>query len=380
MATFKFSVKGQEGAIPCLGLGTATLKGELCTSAVRSAIKLGYVRDATARYGARPCAAAPRQLPLSLPPTSQRHIDTALLYDNQAAVGEAIAQAIAAGEVTRAELFVTTKVSFYPPAADGVSHFVPICFNANNIKGNERAGIAECLRLLRLDYVDLLLIHNPLTALDEYAAAAAPHAFELGRSILTADERALILARRLAAVRYDGPAGEAVRAASWAALEEARAAGFARFIGVSNYPAQLVSAMESYASVMPAVNQLELHPRMGSPALRALAAATGMVLTAYGSGNSVTIEKSAAVAAVAARRGLTPHAVVQAWTLAHGVVIIPRTADAAKQAASVALAARAAAGAVLEPADVAELDALDEAHPYYWSPMAVLPPGAQPDK
>ena len=44
MATFKFSVKGQEGAIPCLGLGTATLKGELCTSAVRSAIKLGYVR------------------------------------------------------------------------------------------------------------------------------------------------------------------------------------------------------------------------------------------------------------------------------------------------------------------------------------------------
>lgn len=95
-----------------------------------------------------------------------------------------------------------------------------------------------------------------LTDLVEYAASAAPHGFELSKSILTSDERELIMARRLAAVRYTGAEGEAVRAASWAALEAAREAGLARFIGVSNYPWQLIKAMEAYARVMPCVNQL----------------------------------------------------------------------------------------------------------------------------
>lgn len=117
---------------PSIGFGTATLFHEQCTASVRAAIRSGY-----------------------------RHIDTALLYNCQAAVGKAIAEAIAAGEVTREELFVTTKVSFYPPGSTGVGHFAPICFNPNNVKGAEVAGIAECLQLLGLDYVDLLLIHNP---------------------------------------------------------------------------------------------------------------------------------------------------------------------------------------------------------------------------
>ena len=117
---------------PSIGFGTATLFHEQCTASVRAAIRSGY-----------------------------RHIDTALLYNCQAAVGKAIAEAIAAGEVTREELFVTTKVSFYPPGSTGVGHFAPICFNPNNVKGAEVAGIADCLQLLGLDYVDLLLIHNP---------------------------------------------------------------------------------------------------------------------------------------------------------------------------------------------------------------------------
>ena len=86
----KFSVKGQEGTIPSLGLGTATLFNDTCKAAVVEAIRQGY-----------------------------RHIDTALLYNNQEAVGAGIAEAIAAGLCTRADLFVTTKVGFYPAAADG---------------------------------------------------------------------------------------------------------------------------------------------------------------------------------------------------------------------------------------------------------------------
>ncbi len=84
MATaFTFDVRGQRGTIPSIGLGTATLNGDVLVAAIRTAIRQGY-----------------------------RHFDTALLYDNQAAVGRGIAEAIAAGDVTRAELFITTKVAF----------------------------------------------------------------------------------------------------------------------------------------------------------------------------------------------------------------------------------------------------------------------------
>ena len=72
--------QGQSGAVPAMGLGTATLHNQVCIAAVRAAIKAGY-----------------------------RHIDTALLYNNQEAVGYAINKAIAAGEVKREELWVTSK-------------------------------------------------------------------------------------------------------------------------------------------------------------------------------------------------------------------------------------------------------------------------------
>lgn len=72
------------------------------------------------------------------------------------------------------------------------------------------------------------------------------------------------------------------------ALEEAHAAGKCKFIGVSNYPPALLREMEGYATrCMPCINQLELHPRFSSPSLRSYAEATGLVLTGYGTGNSV---------------------------------------------------------------------------------------------
>jgi diketogulonate reductase-like aldo/keto reductase len=101
MSSTAFSVKGQQGAIPSLGLGTATLFGETCQKAVVEAIRQGY-----------------------------RHIDTALLYNNQEAVGAGIGEAIAAGLCTRADLFVTTKVGFYPSAADGKNCQVHIAVSA----------------------------------------------------------------------------------------------------------------------------------------------------------------------------------------------------------------------------------------------------------
>ena len=329
-----FDVRGQKGSLPALGLGTATLFSDDLVNAIRHAIRVGY-----------------------------RHFDTALLYNNQDAVGRALAGAIAAGDVKREDLFVTTKVAFYPAEHTGTNGFAPIAFHPLNRKthADTAAAIDHCLQLLQLDYVDLCLIHNPLTDMAEYAASAAPHAFELSNSLLCADERELILSRRLAAVQHTGESGEAARADCWRALEAAQVAGKVRFIGVSNYPAALVAAMTKYATVLPAVNQLEFHPRASSPALRALARDMGFVITAYGSGNSVRIEKSPAVAKIGARHGLSANAVILLWTIARGVAVIPRTNKAAKIDENWETCTRKSP---LTEEDERTLDSMNEAHFY----------------
>ena len=358
MASFAFNVRGQKGAIPCIGFGTATLFKDDCIAAVRSAIKAGY-----------------------------RNLDTAYLYDNQVAVGEGIKQAIAAGDVKREDLFVTSKVAFYPADSDGTNCHVHLSHHPNNRKGLEttRAAIDECLALLQLDYVDLMLIHNPCTNALEYEASSAPHAFELSNNAhLYPEERELILKTRLAKAHsvWDYSKAEAARASSWKALEEALAAGKVRAIGVSNYPLALIKSMESYATVQPAVNQLEFHPVFSSPALLAHAASMGMVLTAYGSGNCVYhpgIAKSVSpvLAAIAAHHGLSLGGVVLKWTVQKGVSVVPRSANPQHQASN--FKAASSTTPPLSPQEMAQLDALNKAHPFYWSPMPLLPPGALPD-
>ena len=116
--TFPFKVRGQAGEIPQIGFGTATLNlgantHQTCVNAVRNAIKAGY-----------------------------RHIDTALLYDNQEAVGEGITAAIAAGDVKREDLWVTSKVGFYPSKGDGNNCWVPIKFHKENVKGGPQTTAA----------------------------------------------------------------------------------------------------------------------------------------------------------------------------------------------------------------------------------------------
>lgn len=338
--------------MPAIGFGTATMFNDDCIKAVRSAIKLGY-----------------------------RYIDTALLYNNQEAVGKAIKAAIAEGDVTRAELFVTSKVAFYPEDSNGKNCTIHLSHHPENRKGyaTTASAVDLCLSLLGLDYVDLMLIHNPCTNPTQYEASTVTHAFELSKNTyLTGEERDMILAHRLKATHavWDLAKDQAARAASWKALEEAQAAGKCRAIGVSNYPKALVEEMEGYAKVQAAVNQLEFHPRFASPALLAHAKAMGMVLTAYGTGNSVVMPPLCPViTAMAAAKGVPPVVLVAKWTLQKGVGIIPRSSNPVNQKANL----EAGAGVTLSEQDMASLDALNKAHPYYWWPMPLLPEGAKPD-
>lgn len=108
--------------MPQIGLGTWKLRGDEAITTIRTAIELGY-----------------------------RHIDTASLYRNEEEVGTAVRQAIAAGDVTRDELFITSKLW-------------------NTDQGSQRAAQAfqESLGRLGLDYLDLYLVHWPCPRADRY--------------------------------------------------------------------------------------------------------------------------------------------------------------------------------------------------------------------
>lgn len=170
-------------------------------------------------------------------------------------------------------------------------------WNANNVKGDEIASIDHCLNLLEMSYADLLLVHCPCTLRcdsvffaraprwivyslcpasnrGEYDAAHIPHYFELFGDAQKPDAlpmclpdgsdlRKLVLnsRRQTAAASNDVAKAKAIRQNTWKRMEQAKRDGKCRFIGVSNYPPELLHEMAEYADMMPAVNQIEFHPR-----------------------------------------------------------------------------------------------------------------------
>jgi len=76
--------------------------------------------------------------------------------------------------VPREEIEITSKVAFFPKGSAGVTWY-----DARNEKGGEEASIDLCLEQLGVDYIDLLLVHNPVCSVPEYKVASLPHFFEL---------------------------------------------------------------------------------------------------------------------------------------------------------------------------------------------------------
>ncbi|WGL52288.1 aldo/keto reductase [Nocardioides sp. BP30] len=192
-----------------------------------------------------------------------RHVDTAQMYGNEAGVGAAIA----ASGLARDEIYVTTKLnnSFHQPA-------------------KARESLERSLSDLRLDQVDLFLIHWPLPT------------------------------------RYDGD-----YAATWAALVELREAGLTRSIGVSNFqPAHLDTIVEA-TGVVPVVNQIEVHPYFDNPA-RPATLAHGALVQAWsplGQGGGELTDP--VVTALAGKHGKSPAQVVLRWHLDRGDIIFPKS-------------------------------------------------------
>jgi diketogulonate reductase-like aldo/keto reductase len=219
--------------IPAIGLGTWTMKGEDCADLVAHALDIGY-----------------------------RHVDTAAMYGNEADVGEGLRRS----GIARNEVFVTTKVWPTDLAADDF-----------------RRSAEQSLKRLKLDHVDLLLVHWPNPEI---------------------------------------PLAETIET-----LNAARRDGLTRHIGVSNFPTGLLSEALAMSDAPLAANQVEHHPYLDQSKVHAACTEAGMAMTSYcplARGGDLFAESAVADAAKA--HGRTPGQIVLRWHVQQdGVVAIPRT-------------------------------------------------------
>jgi 2,5-diketo-D-gluconate reductase A len=220
--------------IPPIGLGVWQMPANATAGIVGAAIKAGY-----------------------------RLIDTAAAYGNEQGVGDAVR----ATPVAREELFVTTKLW-------------------NSDQGYDRAlrAFDASLSALRLDYVDLYLIHWPSPRKNLFVE-------------------------------------------SWKALARLRSEGQVRSIGVSNFCPEHLERIIGETGVVPVLNQIELHPRFQQRAARAFHERHGIVTEAWSPLGKGQLVNDPLLSEIAKKHRKSPAQVVLRWHLENGLIAIPKSAD-----------------------------------------------------
>lgn len=191
-----------------------------------------------------------------------RHIDTASAYGNEESVGAAIRMS----GIPRERIFVTTKLW-------------------NSDHGNPERALDTSLRKLKMDYVDLYLIHFPVRQ----------------------------------------------RRQSWRALEALQRKGKTRSIGVSNFTIAHLSELLAESETVPAVNQVEFHPYLYQQDLLAFCQAKGIVIEAYSPlthGERLKDPKLVAIAKkYSSSETKSTAQILIRWALQHGLVVIPKSSN-----------------------------------------------------
>ncbi|KAL6905439.1 hypothetical protein ACP4OV_003040 [Aristida adscensionis] len=192
-------------------------------------------------------AAAVREAVLRALDAGYRHFDTAAVYGTERALGEAIAEAVRAGAVaSRGELYVTSKL-----------------WNADAHPGRVIPALKRTLQNLQMEYVDLYLIHNPVSL------RLPPEGGEWWAAPRTGP---VMVKEDLVALDMEGV---------WKEMEECQRRGLAKAIGVSNFSCKKLEHLLSFARIPPAANQVEVHPYCRQNKLRAFCKEKGIQLCAY---------------------------------------------------------------------------------------------------
>ncbi len=248
-------------SIPSIGAGTFRLQGQAAFDSVSNALEAGY-----------------------------RAVDTAQIYQNEAEVGRAVAES----GVARGEVFLTTKV-----------------WNDNFAADRLIASLEESLEKLRTDYVDLALIHWPLSSVpvEEYMVA----------------------------------------------LASARERGLARRIGISNFNIEYTRrAIAAVGAAQIATNQIELSPYLQNRRLVDFLKGQGIHVTSYMTLGYGKVLGDPVIAAIAERRKATPAQVTLAWAMQLGYAVIPSSTRRENLASNLL-----ATGLQLSSQEMADITALE---------------------
>lgn len=262
MTEHKWLTLRDETKMPALGLGTWKSKPGEVYDAVRAAIEIGY-----------------------------RHLDCAWIYGNEHEVGRAIEDAIDAGEVERDELWVTSKL-----------------WNDAHLPEHVEPAIEETLDNLRLDYLDLYLIHWPI-------------AFRRGTEFPEGPDDFVTL-------------DEAPLEETWKAMSELKEKGLTRQIGLSNMGPERIEKL-SEVGQPPAVLQVESHPHLQQRDLLDFCDERDIVFTAYSPLGSTDRQnrrpdeppllEHEAIRDIADEVDASPAQVLIAWALERGTSTIPKS-------------------------------------------------------
>ena len=221
-----------------------------------------------------------------------RHIDTAEMYGNEREVGEALR----ASGLDRGEVFVTSKLN-----------------NGYHRPDDARRAFDQTLSELGFDYVDLFLIHWPLPTL------------------------------------YDGD-----YVSTWKTLEEFKADGRARSIGVSNFEVDHLERLAAETDVVPAVNQIELHPYLLNEEVRSYGEEHGIATEAWSPLKQGEVLRDPVIVEIAERAARTPAQVVLRWHVQRGNIVFPKSTTPERIRENFELF-----DFELEPGDVERINGLD---------------------
>ncbi|MEU6852060.1 aldo/keto reductase [Actinacidiphila alni] len=219
-----------------------------------------------------------------------RHIDTAQMYGNEKEVGQAVADA----GLPREEVFLTSKLN-----------------NDSHAYGDALTAFARSLDELDVEYLDLFLIHWPLAMLGDFTE-------------------------------------------TWQALEEVYASGRAKAIGVSNFQPPHISRLLQKGTVVPAVNQIEVHPYLVQDDVRAFGAEHEIATEAWSPIAQGKVLSDPVLVAIAERLGRSTAQVTLRWHLQRGDIIFPKSVTRARVEENFRLF-----DFELTEADMADITALD---------------------